>query len=70
MSKVWYQSRTVWFNVLVALFELLSFFYGDQFRLSTEELTQLSTAVAVIGNIVLRFMTKSAVTGKMADRNE
>ena len=58
MSKKWYESKTVWFNVLgliiAAAGELTNAFPSGQ-------VAKISAFVLTIGNIILRLMTTKPI---------
>ena len=53
-TKKWYQSKTIWFNVLMVIAAIL-----------TDVATQLQTGglltVSAVGNIILRAVTKTGI---------
>ena len=60
-TKNWWQSRTVWVNVVAALFAVLG-----AFRLLPANLDQDSVVTAIMGavaiaNVVLRLVTRQAI---------
>jgi hypothetical protein len=60
-SKAWWQSRTVWVNVVATLFAVLG-----TFKLLPEGLDQDSIVTAIMGavavaNLVLRLLTHEAI---------
>ena len=55
-TKAWYQSRTLWLNVLAAVGGIVQTYTG--FVISPE----LQGAVLIILNVILRFVTKSEIT--------
>jgi hypothetical protein len=60
-TKSWWQSRTVWVNVVATLFALLS-----TFKLLPADIDQDSVVTAIMGavaiaNVVLRMVTRHAI---------
>jgi len=60
-SKIWWQSRTIWVNVVATLFAVLG-----TFKLLPEGLDQDSIVTAIMGmvaiaNLVLRLLTHEAI---------
>ena len=60
-TKNWWESRTVWVNVVATLFALLG-----AFKLLPASLDQNSVVTAIMGaiaiaNVVLRLVTKQAI---------
>jgi len=55
-GKVWYKSKTLWFNGLLAA--AIAFTEAIGYPMSPE----LIGAITVFGNIILRFLTKEPVT--------
>lgn len=59
--KRFYKSKTIWFNIL-ALLTIVAGGFG--FREFEPELwiVELGTAIIIIGNVALRFITKEPIT--------
>lgn len=58
--KNWYESKTVWFNVLAALVLVATYFgYGD--FVADQRVVDLIGALAAVINIALRFRTSQAL---------
>jgi len=60
-TKTWWQSRTVWVNVVATLFAVLS-----TFKLLPANIDQDSVIAAIMGavaiaNVVLRLVTRQAI---------
>ena len=60
-TKTWWQSRTVWVNVVATLFAVLS-----TFKLLPANIDQDSVVTAIMGavaivNVVLRLVTRQAI---------
>lgn len=51
MQKKWYQSTTVWFNVIVTIVSIATSFQGVA---TFDKYAELLTGVVVIGNVILR----------------
>ena len=60
MYKPWYSSKTLWANVLAGAATIASVF-GVDVGLGAEEQAQIVAGVMVVVNLVLRFVTKSAI---------
>jgi hypothetical protein len=58
-SKVWYASKTIWVNVVALVASLLAVMGVD---LTPDQQGALVTSILAIANIVLRFVTTTAVT--------
>lgn len=58
MSKKWYQSKTLWFNVVMAVLDVVNGVYGV-----VNIPAELKVYVLVIGNVALRFLTTQPVEG-------
>ena len=57
LQKPWYASKTLWFNVLGGFW----FFIGP--KIGVPELTpEVFSTIIFVGNIILRFITKTEVT--------
>ena len=54
-NKAWYQSKTLWLNILAAAAGVIQSFTG--FVVSPE----VQGAVLIILNVILRLVTKSAI---------
>lgn len=68
-TKRWYASKTIWYNLLLALLNLASAFqisfindFLARTGLSHDDITNISVALAVVGNIILRFITSEPVS--------
>jgi hypothetical protein len=60
MIKNWYQSKTLWANVVAGAVTLAGVF-GINVGLDAETQAQLVGGIMVIVNIVLRFVTKDPI---------
>ena len=60
MSKNWYQSRTLWANIVAGGITLAGVF-GINVGLDAETQAQLVGGIMVVVNIVLRFVTKTPI---------
>lgn len=58
--KKWYQSKTVWANILAAVATLAGVF-GLDLGLTPEVQAQIVGGIMAVVNIVLRFVTKDAI---------
>lgn len=63
-SKVWYQSKTVWLNLLVVIVALLGFVVSPDFPLELGQYAEYVTLALAILNIILRFVTGQPITLK------
>lgn len=59
--KPFWQSKTVWFNIL-ALLVLIANAFGFVDFIPTEDVTELAGASIVIINLALRFITNQGVS--------
>lgn len=61
-TKAWYESKTVWVNILIGLAAVGSFVAGDDFpvQLSGHTIEAILLGVAII-NTGLRFITRSII---------
>ena len=57
-AKKWYLSKTIWFNLISAIAAILAY-YG--FELSPEEIGMIAYFLVIVGNLILRAVTKEAV---------
>ena len=55
-SKAWYQSKTLWLNLIAALAGAVQTFTGFVIDIEAQG------AILIVLNIILRLVTKSAVT--------
>lgn len=55
MSKKWWKSKTLWFNVVTAAVVLADKFSGNIIS------TDVAYSIAVVGNVILRFITKESI---------
>ena len=62
-TKPWFASKTLWVN-LVALIAAVTGAFGMDLGLDPETQTSIVAGVMGVVNIVLRFVTKSAVSAK------
>ena len=62
-TKVWYKSKTLWLNILVALVAILGFVLGPDFpvELNVEILKWITFALAVLNGLLRLFSTDSAI---------
>lgn len=58
--KPFYQSKTVWFNILFVLVALAGYFGFTDYQPSAD-VAELAAVIIAVVNVVLRFLTKSAV---------
>jgi uncharacterized membrane protein len=59
--KIWYASKTIWFNILLAMAIFLVKLFGVEVPFDKDELSTIATVFAIIGNISLRSVTKEPV---------
>lgn len=59
-AKSWLASRTIWFNIVVFVLDMATRF-GLTIEIEPELLTQISIALATVGNILLRLVTSRPV---------
>lgn len=61
--KSWYQSRTIWFNVVGPIVEIAAYVVNNWMSLGIQDDTILQAAIAIqaIGNILLRFQTSQPI---------
>ena len=64
--KVWYKSKTVWFNFLSAAIPVLESYLALFTPLLGDDATRMYIAIIILGNIMLRFTT----TTKLGDHDE
>lgn len=68
LTKQWWKSKTVWFNVLTGITLIANMFLGYTGEFSSPEVAKnfetILTAIAVIGNLFLRKQTKTAIALK------
>jgi hypothetical protein len=60
MEKSFYQSKTFWFNALFVIVSLAGFFGFTEYQPSADT-AELAAVILAVVNLVLRFMTKSAI---------
>lgn len=60
MEKPFYQSKTFWFNALFVIVSLAGFFGFTEYQPDANTAELAAVLIAVV-NLVLRFLTKSAV---------
>ncbi|HMI21124.1 MAG TPA: hypothetical protein VK533_16445 [Sphingomonas sp.] len=60
-SKTWWQSRTVWVNVVATLFALLGTFKLLPTGLDQDTIVTAIMGVVAIANVVLRLLTNQAI---------
>ena len=61
VSKPWYQSRTVWVNVLTALVAMLGALSGSEWIAAHPEWVSVIALVVSLLNVALRFATTEGV---------
>jgi hypothetical protein len=59
-GKPFYKSKTLWFNILIPLLTLVGKVVTDEIDTETF-LNELMPVVLIIGNIILRFLTREPV---------
>jgi hypothetical protein len=60
-SKTWWQSRTVWVNVVATLFAVLGTFKFLPAGLDQDMIVTAIMGVVAIANVVLRLVTHKAI---------
>ena len=61
--KDWWQSKTVWVNLLTLVLSILLFLQGEQWIINNPETVALiGTAIGIL-NIFLRFLTSTEMVG-------
>jgi hypothetical protein len=70
-AKVWWQSKTVWFNIVTIALAILGFLMVTQAAggLPFDIDSRWLVLVSGIGNIILRFLTNQPLTTKKIDGN-
>ena len=58
-GKPWYLSKTIWFNIISLLASILAYYGID---IPADQIGPIATLIVIIGNIILRGVTKEAVT--------
>ena len=60
-TKPWWQSRTVWVNIVATLFALLGALNALPTGLSQEQVVTAVMAIVAIVNVVLRLVTRHEI---------
>jgi len=60
-SKYWWQSRTVWVNVVAILFAVLGAFKLLPTGIDQDSIVSAIMGVVAIANVVLRLVTRHAI---------
>jgi len=60
-TKAWWQSRTVWVNVVATLFALLAAFKLTPAGLDQETVVTSIMALVGVANVILRLVTKRQI---------
>jgi hypothetical protein len=60
-SKYWWQSRTVWVNVIATLFAVLGTFKLLPTSLDQDSVVTATMGAVAIANVVLRLVTRTAI---------
>lgn len=60
-SKTWWQSRTVWVNVVASLFAVLGTFKLLPTGLDQDTIVTAIMGMVAIANVVLRLLTNQAI---------
>ena len=63
-SKLWWQSRTLWINIVAILFALLGAFGRLPEGVGQDEVVTAIMAVTAIANVVLRFLTTRPIAAR------
>ena len=63
MSKTWWQSKTIWANV-IAFVATIAGMFGFDWGLTPETQAQIVAAVMAVVNVVLRFITDKPISGQ------
>ena len=65
-SKAWYQSKTIWMNLL-AFAATMATVFGFDLGLTPEAQAEIVAGIMAVVNIVLRFVTTKPVTSDGSD---
>ena len=60
-TKTWWQSRTVWVNLVASLFAILGMFKLLPTDLDQDAIVTAIMGVVAVANVVLRLVTKHAI---------
>jgi len=60
-TKTWWQSRTVWVNVVATLFAVLGMFKLLPANIDQDSVVTAIMGVVAIANVVLRLATRQAI---------
>jgi hypothetical protein len=60
-SKIWWQSRTIWVNVVATLFAVLGTFKLLPVGLDQDSIVTAIMGLVAIANLVLRLLTHEAI---------
>lgn len=60
MTKVWWKSKTLWFNIITVLVGVIGE-VTDVFTLNAQ-VSKIFAGILAVGNFILRFLTETPVT--------
>jgi hypothetical protein len=61
MEKKWYQSKTVWFNVVMTVLDLLAALSSSPLLADRPDVLAVLTTIHGAGNVLLRFITDAPI---------
>jgi len=61
MTKKWYQSKTVWFNLLTIIFTVATFLGWQPNQNLAEQINSVLLALSPFINLLLRFVTEKKI---------
>ncbi len=62
-AKIWYTSKTIWFNLIMVVSTVASNYIPFS-SIDGKDIDSIAAGIACIGNVILRFMSSSSVTVK------
>lgn len=60
-TKNWWQSRTIWVNLVASIFAILAAFKVLPTGLDQEQVVTVIMAVVAVVNVILRLLTKKQI---------
>jgi hypothetical protein len=66
-AKVWWKSKTLWFNIITVLVGVIGQ-VTDVFTLDAKT-SQIFAGILAVGNFLLRFLTETPVTTSSKNEN-